>query len=359
MYGFFVFAESPRPWLRICLSCATVSCFPITVRAGTSAETPPRPRSPWHWAQANCAKSWAPAATLALTEVAPPLGTVPTTVTVFVTVFVPPQPARMPASRRPHPTAAPSRATVRARATGRAYAGQDALSSCRLVAAEKITAPCDPGEVALDRHDHPLARISKAGLAADEHDAEHDGCSGDHQRHRHDHHRPSATGCVLAHERTVAGEQGDEREQRQEQHRVDRLGDEQDRHERRSRHEHDERADADHERVGAVEDRFLPNWCLDSCLAAKRLADRIGGREREDRCRQQCRSEQANPEQGRRVRAGQRWPLVLAATLPGQRRSRPARRGRDGSDASCRLPPVSDCCGCWVAAWSMEGRFLA
>ena len=43
-------------------------------------------------------KSWAPAATVALTAVAPPLGTVPTTVTVFVTVFVPPQPATMPAS---------------------------------------------------------------------------------------------------------------------------------------------------------------------------------------------------------------------------------------------------------------------
>src|SRR5207247_2267833 len=77
-----------------------------------------RRRSRRHGAQANCAKSWAPAATLALTDVAPPFGTVPTTVTVFVTVFVPPQPARGLASRRPHPRAAPSRATVQARATG-------------------------------------------------------------------------------------------------------------------------------------------------------------------------------------------------------------------------------------------------
>src|SRR6266487_393744 len=137
MYGFFGLADSPRPWLMICFSCATVSCFPITLRAGTSAETPPRPRSPWHWAQANCAKSWAPAATLALTDVAPPFGTVPTTVTVFVTVFVPPQPARGPASRRPHPRAAPSRATVQARVTARAYAGHGVLSSCRLAFGRK------------------------------------------------------------------------------------------------------------------------------------------------------------------------------------------------------------------------------
>src|SRR6266516_7115608 len=128
MYGFFGLANSPRPWLMICFSCATVSCFPTWLRAGTSEETPPRPRSPWHWAQANCAKSWAPAATLALTDVAPPFGTVPTTVTVLVTVFVPPQPARGLASRRPHTRPAPSRATVQARATGRAYAGKDDLS---------------------------------------------------------------------------------------------------------------------------------------------------------------------------------------------------------------------------------------
>src|SRR5206468_1883613 len=142
--------------------------------------------------------SWAPAATLALTEVAPPFGTVPTTVTVFVTVFVPPQPARGPASRRPHPRAAPSRATVQARVTARAYAGHGVLSSCGVVAADRITA--SPRAISRGRarsaQPRPLARISKAGLAADEHDAENDGRSRDHQRHRHDHHRPSATGCV-------------------------------------------------------------------------------------------------------------------------------------------------------------------
>src|SRR6266542_5405563 len=124
MYGFFGLADSPRPWLMIRFSCATVSCFPITLRAGTSVETPPRPRSPWHWAHANCSKSWAPAATLALTEVAPPFGTAPTTVTVFVTVFVPPQAATAPTTSSPHAIPAPSRTTVRARVMTRAHAGE-------------------------------------------------------------------------------------------------------------------------------------------------------------------------------------------------------------------------------------------
>src|SRR5206468_12221331 len=62
-------------------------------------------------------KSCAPAATFALTEVAPPFGTVPTTITVFVTVLLPPQAPRVPTTRSPHAMAAPSRATVRARAT--------------------------------------------------------------------------------------------------------------------------------------------------------------------------------------------------------------------------------------------------
>src|SRR5436189_4281729 len=112
MYGLVGLADSPRPWLMICFSCATVSCLPTWLRAGTSGERPPRPRSPWHWAQANWTKMWAPEATLLLAEVAPRFGTVPTTVTVFVTVLVPPQAARVPASRSPHATAAPGRARV-------------------------------------------------------------------------------------------------------------------------------------------------------------------------------------------------------------------------------------------------------
>lgn len=44
-------------------SWATVSVLPTEVSVGTSGETPPSPFGPWHWAQANRTKSWAPAAT--------------------------------------------------------------------------------------------------------------------------------------------------------------------------------------------------------------------------------------------------------------------------------------------------------
>ena len=43
MYGFFGFADSPRPWLMMSVSCATVSVLPAEVSAGTSGETPPWP----------------------------------------------------------------------------------------------------------------------------------------------------------------------------------------------------------------------------------------------------------------------------------------------------------------------------
>jgi hypothetical protein len=72
-------------------------------------------------------KSWAPAATLALAEVAPPFGTVPTTVTVFATVLVP-QAVSAATASTPHAIAAPRTASVRA-ATARAYADELDLSS--------------------------------------------------------------------------------------------------------------------------------------------------------------------------------------------------------------------------------------
>jgi hypothetical protein len=50
-------------------SCGAVSCEATPLSAGTSGETPPRPLSPWHWAQAKVAKSWAPAATCGSTAV--------------------------------------------------------------------------------------------------------------------------------------------------------------------------------------------------------------------------------------------------------------------------------------------------
>jgi hypothetical protein len=64
---------------------------------------------------------------------------------------------------------------------GRAYAGQGALSSYGLVSAVKIPAfRCDFELRSIGTT--TLARISKTGLAADEHHAENDGRSRDHQR---------------------------------------------------------------------------------------------------------------------------------------------------------------------------------
>ena len=56
-------------------------------------------------------------------------GAVPTIVTVFVTVFVPPQAARAPATRSPHARPAPSRGRVRPRTTTRAYADEHVLNT--------------------------------------------------------------------------------------------------------------------------------------------------------------------------------------------------------------------------------------
>src|SRR6266568_6081389 len=63
MYGFVGFFDSPRPWSMIERSRAGVSWLATLLSAGTSGETPPRPRSPWHCAHANSEKSCAPAAT--------------------------------------------------------------------------------------------------------------------------------------------------------------------------------------------------------------------------------------------------------------------------------------------------------
>ena len=68
MYGFVGFFDSPRPWSMMCDSCATVSALPTVVSAGTSGETPPRPRSPWHWTHANWTNVCAPAAIVGSTE---------------------------------------------------------------------------------------------------------------------------------------------------------------------------------------------------------------------------------------------------------------------------------------------------
>jgi hypothetical protein len=55
----------------MCVNCATVSVLPTGFSSGTSGETPPSPFRPWHWAQANWTKTWAPAATVGSTVVEP------------------------------------------------------------------------------------------------------------------------------------------------------------------------------------------------------------------------------------------------------------------------------------------------
>src|SRR6478752_728202 len=63
MYGCLGFADSPRPWLMMCVSWATVRLLPTVFSAGTAGSTPPLPCGPWHWTQANWVKMCAPAAT--------------------------------------------------------------------------------------------------------------------------------------------------------------------------------------------------------------------------------------------------------------------------------------------------------
>ena len=46
MYGCFGFADSPRPWSMMCVSCATVRLSPTVFSAGTAGSTPPRPCIP-------------------------------------------------------------------------------------------------------------------------------------------------------------------------------------------------------------------------------------------------------------------------------------------------------------------------
>src|SRR6476620_6323546 len=67
MYGRVGSFDSPRPWLMIERRLSAVSVRPALVSAGTYGETPPRPCSPWHWAQPNWTKSCAPGATCGFT----------------------------------------------------------------------------------------------------------------------------------------------------------------------------------------------------------------------------------------------------------------------------------------------------
>ena len=86
MYGCFGFADSPSPWLMMCVSWATVRLWPTVFSAGTAGSTPPRPCMPWQSTQPNWTNVCAPAATCGDTfaGAAVVLGPTACVVTVFV-----------------------------------------------------------------------------------------------------------------------------------------------------------------------------------------------------------------------------------------------------------------------------------
>lgn len=49
--------ETPAPCSMIDVSSETVSVGATFCSAGTSGDTPPAPRLPWHWAHANWTKA--------------------------------------------------------------------------------------------------------------------------------------------------------------------------------------------------------------------------------------------------------------------------------------------------------------
>src|SRR6185436_2873092 len=63
MYGLVGSDDTPAPCSMICVSCCDVRVEATACRPGTSAETLPSPRGPWHWAQENWVKARAPTAT--------------------------------------------------------------------------------------------------------------------------------------------------------------------------------------------------------------------------------------------------------------------------------------------------------
>ena len=100
IYGFCGFADSPRPLLMMCISCATVNCVPTSVSAGTSLDTPPCPCSPWQAEHANCTNRCAPIATCGSLGFAPASSP-------------PPHPATTPTETSPKATNATAAATRR------------------------------------------------------------------------------------------------------------------------------------------------------------------------------------------------------------------------------------------------------
>ena len=105
-----------------------------------------------------------------------------------------------------------------------------------------------------------------------------------------------ASAHALAHYFPVANDAVQEDEKRQEEHRVQRLGQEQNGHERDARHDDKTRSEDHDDAVRDVEDGSLSERVVEGGLIPQDFAYRVGGRERQDRGREECRTEEPEPE---------------------------------------------------------------
>jgi hypothetical protein len=110
---------------------------------------------------------------------------------------------------------------------------------------------------------------------------------------------PSAWGPI----RSGSPARPDEDEDREQEHRVERLGADEDRDERRAGEQHDRGRD---DSVGRVEGPGLPPGVVEPSLDPERLRDGVGRGQWKDRGRQERCAEQAGSEQRRREATGQR-----------------------------------------------------
>ena len=90
------------------------------------------------------------------------------------------------------------------------------------------------------------------------------------------HGHPGATAAVPAHHHRVARDPGHEHQQRQQREGVERLGEDEHRHERDARDQHDARADGDGD-GGPIEHASLAEGVVERRLPAERLGDRVAG----------------------------------------------------------------------------------
>jgi len=92
---------------------------------------------------------------------------------------------------------------------------------------------------------------------------------------------------VPSHHLGVTGYASDEDQQRQQQDGVQRLAQEQDLHQRRVGDEDDGDRHADDHRIADVEGGGIGEAVVEGRLVTQRLADRVGGGQRQDRRGQQ------------------------------------------------------------------------